>query len=234
MDAIWPVIALVLGWGLNEISQAFRTRQGYKAELCRAISVLLEIRFLLRTSEEVISLLSERTGISRSEFGAAVRPLVLAKYISADTLSSYEKAIEAIAAHDPFLAYEMRGRNRVGEAFGTLVSFPAQLPPEAKVIEETVTRFAGSLSDFASKEGIPMLESCILDLAKSVSFRTWWRCKLRLNRSEPLIKKDDPGYALVAQGLDEFIRAAIEAEKNNASNATEAPARTAPPETQNA
>ena len=61
-----------------------------------------------------------------------------------------------------------------------------------------------------------MLEVCILDLSKSAGFQTWWQCRKRLKRNEPYLKKNDPAYALITSGLDEFIRAATQAENTTA------------------
>jgi hypothetical protein len=209
MDVNWPVITLLIGWGGNELSQYLRSRQSHRSELCRAISVLLEIRYVLRVSEEVITLLSERANIDRSSIAVVIRPILLAKFISPTSLANYEKAIDAIAAYDPLMAHDLTGRQRVPEAFAMMGAFPGQAAIEAKAIEPAVAHFSSSLSDFAANAGIPTIEACILNISWHASKKLWWDCRRRFRAKGSIIQSDDPSYKFISSQIDELIKVAI-------------------------
>lgn len=59
MDQIIAILALITGWGLNELSQLFRSSRQHKAAIANALSILLEARFEAVYIENMIPILKK-------------------------------------------------------------------------------------------------------------------------------------------------------------------------------
>jgi hypothetical protein len=60
MEQIVTIIALIIGWGLNEISHFFHSTKEHKQAIAHALSILLEVRFQIIYIENVIQILKEK------------------------------------------------------------------------------------------------------------------------------------------------------------------------------
>lgn len=109
MDQILAMLAVFVGWGLNEFSHVYRSSREHKQAIAHALSILLDVRFQAIYLENMIPILKEQ-GIP-SEAMPVIRTLLENIGLGKDGLSEeYEEALEIVAKNAPLVAFEYRSR----------------------------------------------------------------------------------------------------------------------------
>ena len=107
MDQILAMLAVFVGWGLNEFSHVYRSSREHKQAIAHALSILLDVRFQAIYLENMIPILKEQ-GIP-SEAMPVIRTLLENIGLGKDGLSEeYEEALEIVAKNAPLVAFEYR------------------------------------------------------------------------------------------------------------------------------
>lgn len=188
-----PILAVVIGWWLNELSQSLRVRRSARGALGRAIVDLLELR---------LRLIAQHYSLPMVSGGRAVDPVheAEAKAFLASVLPSmehltarYEEAMHTVAEADPALAYDMRSKDQLPQHFERLRSAGKEIgfPPAAIARMEV----------FLVKIGIDDLGDTTLKLARRHSWITWWRVRHRLGKQTN--RPPALGEAVATLGLGE-------------------------------
>lgn len=163
-----PVLAVVLGWGLSEMHHVLADRKSRSGALKQALAELLEVRFKLKAVDVVVGEIKARTPDARS-----VMPHVrnaLDVLIGGAESQRYTAAIDLLARSDPFLAYELMSRDRVGAFFSTWRATAVSAGADA-----------GDLESMESELKIlvgPKLDDLVLNLAGKIS----WRAKFKTRK----------------------------------------------------
>jgi hypothetical protein len=109
VDQILAMLAVFIGWGLNEFSHVYRSSKEHKQAIAHALSILLDVRFQAIYLENLIPILKE-LGIPSEEM-PIIRTLIDNVGLGKDGLSEeYEEALEIVAKNSPLVAYEYRSR----------------------------------------------------------------------------------------------------------------------------
>lgn len=109
MDQILAMLAVFVGWGLNEFSHVYRSSKEHKQAIAHALSILLDVRFQAIYLENMIPELKEQ-GIP-SEAMPLIRTIIENIGLGKDGLNEeYEQALEIVAKNAPLIAYEYRSR----------------------------------------------------------------------------------------------------------------------------
>ncbi|MCH9694153.1 MAG: hypothetical protein K0U72_06555 [Gammaproteobacteria bacterium] len=174
MTVLLPIIALLIGWGLNEIHHAGLRRRDFRSAICKALAYLLEVRFQLQALEFLIAELKHRVPEANMQM-PQFRSLMETIIGNEDHIDrKYLTAVDAVAARDPFLAYELASRNRIGHFFRAWrqwASTAGAPPTDLENIEAELKKVIG-----------PKFDEIIVSVARNISWRAKWRTRRILSR----------------------------------------------------
>lgn len=178
IDRLLPVVALVLGWFLNEVSQHQRLRRESRAAMGRALAELLEVRHSILVVQEVAAQLRNQLQLPDGLGGELVRALEQVVPL-ADAGGRYDEAVTAIASVDPLLGYRLRSKNLIPTYLRKVRSLA-----EVDVVDPAVfTEFDRLLT----RELLSTLADDILHVARRYGlvtrYHTW---RLLRRKGEPL------------------------------------------------
>lgn len=109
MDQILAMLAVFVGWGLNEFSHVYRSSKEHKQAIAHALSILLDVRYQVIYLENIIPVLKEQGLPSEAipEFRTIIENIGLDK----DGLTEeYEQALEIVAKNAPLVAFRYRSK----------------------------------------------------------------------------------------------------------------------------
>jgi len=185
MDSLITLLAVVLGWFLNEVANLLRLGREDRRAAGPVLTNLLEIRHQLIAFDAFKSALSKELQIP------AQAQLQLQVYIRAlvpgppGFIEKYEEAISTLSRVDPLRAFRLRGQPFIGPLLDHLRTLAAS---DRAGSEFWSTAFEPKLLAQIK----PRLEELILDLAWAHGWRTWWRARRRLR--EPVLTQDDQRF----------------------------------------
>lgn len=182
MTSIFALLAVALGWFLNELSSVVRLRREDRRASGPVLTSLLEIRHRLLNFDELMRELGKHLRIP-----SQVR-LQLQQYLRTlipeppKLIEEYEKAVSTLAFVDPVRAFRLRGQPLIEPYLATVQGLAATTETDAEmwsaIIEpEILGRFRANI------------ERLILEVARAHSWVTWWRVRRRLR--EPNVSDDD-------------------------------------------
>ena len=112
MDQLLTIVAIVIGWGLNEFSHFYRSSKEHSKAISQALSILLEVRFHTIYLEKIMPVLKEQ-GIPE-EILPLIRGMSGDIGVDFSVLSEkYDSAMEIVAQNAPLIAYEYRSKAAV-------------------------------------------------------------------------------------------------------------------------
>ncbi len=170
---IGPLLGVVIGWGLKEISEMIRTRREDRKVIGKALADLLEIRHRVVAIPHAMKEITNRLGFP-PEFQAVIG-VFLSKIAPIEAISKrYDDSVNLIAAADPLLAFRLRYKDIASALVEQLrmsaVGQPASAPDWIKV----ETMLLGNIG--------PELDKVVLELAWLHSVWTWFKTRRRLRR----------------------------------------------------
>lgn len=177
-EVVFPVVALVSGWFLGELTGYLGVRREKRAAVAQALTDLLGIRERLLIVRFVVQYM-----VSTWEIDPARVPEVRLKIagvfrVPSDVRSRYDSAVTLVSAFDPVLGYRLRLGDFMGGLYERLESV---LDPDC---EDDRVYFQGLLN--MEGELIGVLDSSIRELAKRHGLITSVRIK-RLLAVEPKV-----------------------------------------------
>lgn len=125
IDKLLPVLTLVLGWSLSELSHYLRARREKTAALARAISDLLEIRHRMLVTKLVADELKRRFQVPDDAFARLRMFLGIVLPEPHGIHERYDQAVSEIASHDPVLGFQMRSQNAIPQFLSAIDSMAA-------------------------------------------------------------------------------------------------------------
>lgn len=178
-EAIATLLAVILGWGLSELSQALRSRGTARVAVGRALREVLDVHHMLRTTELTRAELQRRLGsfpIPRHALFAAVRKVLPE---DGDRVNRFSQALQDIAGVDPTLAFRL----------SSLVHLPAFLSGISAAEAGDQLEFPNlePAADKIAPDLIEVLEEAARRLAWRHGWTTWWSVRrwLRSNVEVP-------------------------------------------------
>lgn len=161
---IVPVIAVLLGWLLNEFSFFFRTRREDKGAFARVLTELLELRhraFAIRRIQELFKTqlpVPPETQIALTSATEAFLPNF------EDLAKRYNEAVDSVASTDPMLAFRLRSQDFFPSLSRTLRGLAISDKKVAQVWQEIENELNTLLN--------PLFDEFLIELAKRHSFRS--------------------------------------------------------------
>ena len=185
--SISSIVAVIVGWTLNEISFFSKNRQKDKRAMARALTDLLEIRHQVFRLECVKDDFFKKISLPTEMYSVLQTTLsnLLGSIAPNDSLQKrYNEAVDLVASVEPLLAFELRSKDLISPLLSGL---QALVPPDGMVVWQNVkTLFL--------TETRGTFEELILVLARKHGWRTGRQIKKFLQ--EPIVPQKD---------LDEII-----------------------------
>lgn len=184
LSNIIPVLALLLGWFLNEVTRHFGIRREKQKAVSQAIADLLEIRHGFVSIRMIVEEIAKRFQLSPEkqpeikEFFKSIFP-----HPTANFNERYDSTVTLIASSDPILGFRLRSKNLIGEYLSNLSALVDNDAESQALFSEYEAKLQNIL--------IPDIEENILDLAKQHSLVTWFRVRHLLNRKQGMPKELD-------------------------------------------
>lgn len=159
---IIPIVTLIAGWMLGEVSQVLRKHTEKVQSLNCALSDLLEIRHRLRGAKYIFSLLSKNLNFPPEIVGMLRTEIPDALKIDSDLKRRFNKSLDVLAAYDPFLCFYLRSKDAVGD-------IDRYLGEQVKA-QPILVKFAEEMRSNIEEGILPHLDEAILRTAEHISF----------------------------------------------------------------
>jgi hypothetical protein len=174
----FPVLTLVAGWFLNELSYLVRLRREERKPFAKAIADLLEIRHRIRGASAAIAEVKKHFLVP-ADAELAVRRFLQDFILQTEPLRErYNEAVDLIASVDPILAFRLRSKDE----------FPSYLQKLRPLLDNDnqMKAFVTQIEDKLSSAFVDHLEESMMELAKAHGVNTWWRLRKRFARREEM------------------------------------------------
>jgi hypothetical protein len=176
-EKILPV-ALITGLLADWIRLRIARRADEQKHIARAISELLELRYIIRALPELPKHFAEL-------LPAELKPLMppdlfqsidVMKFLPMDDKlpERYKKAVEEIAGFEPFLAFQLRGKERYFDFRNFITQHFGQVPGS--------TNIANKITEALDRDCLPAIEEALALLAKAHGVKMQITVKLALRR----------------------------------------------------
>jgi hypothetical protein len=187
-----PVIAVVVGWVLHELSDKIKLNREDKRAAGKVLAELLDLRHSIRGIPVVLAELRKRTNMP-PEAEPAVRTFFssMISQATAGLSERYNAAIDLLAGPLPLLAYQLRSKDRLHPVLDQLRAIMAN-DPKAPVL------FA-AIEDKMRSEVLTRMDALVFELAWMHGWRTWLR--VRWNSRKP-----DEAAKEVGEFLDSMLK----------------------------
>jgi hypothetical protein len=170
---LWPLVSVAVGWFLHELSDAIKVKREDRIAVGKVLAELLEIhrqwRYLPAYFAEIKKLFAPPPEIElllRTTIDQILSPMM------SRMEERYNQAIDSIKGRLPLLAFELRGKDALRQAFDQLRSLAASDP--------TATAALPTVKSALTQEALPDREKLLLKLAWIHGFGTWLGVRRRL------------------------------------------------------
>jgi len=179
---LFPVLALILGWALNELGSSLRLRREDRRVAGPVLVDLFDIRHHLVALDAWKREIATHFPIPAQAQLQLQNLLLTMMPAPPNLVERYEEAVSALALVDPILAFRLRGLRSLGPFLGQLRGLAALKQGDSEL-----------WSTFGEPKILalilPPLEESIMDVARAHGWRTWWRARSRLKR--PVLSERD-------------------------------------------
>jgi hypothetical protein len=194
LEQLGTIVAVFLGWFLNEVSHWLRLRGEQRKPLARAIADLLEIRHTIRGVSTILAEMKRHFPIA-PDAELALRKLLEEFIPETESLQKrYNEAVNLVAEVDPILAFRLRSRDE-------FTPFLRKVRPWFE--SENVTKpHVLQMEDKLSQMFLKILEELILELAKAHGLKTLWRTRKQLSKPVDISKEIGEFLALIQESTE--------------------------------
>lgn len=195
LEELMPLFALVLGWLLSEGSNALRRRGSHQEAIRLALTELLELRHRMIGNQFIFSELAKRIQLPPAAVFQLRKALPSPLQNDPSLSARFNSALNEVAKHDPFLAYQLRGKNIVN-------IIEMMFHPDA-VQDDRFAEFAEEMQKGLYGEVLPTLDLIIVKTARHAGIAEWLRA-LYMIRVKPPVNDE------VRSATDRFMSSFIE------------------------
>ena len=226
---LFSVMGIVLGWGLNQLGQWFRTRQEDKKNLKIILFNLLETTYILvrsdvdRYVQKIANKVYSKIPLSEQteETKKGIQILysgIITNYLKSNLLNeikivqeNYQNSIKTLSAIDPLTAYYLSGRTNIFEIFDTIEGLfegvEGRLPVEKDTIQLEANQAMTLIKPDIFKDTLVDLENDIKKIAWKINPFVWYKSinalkKLKMNKDEMLDREIDKLFDKLAPLLE--------------------------------
>lgn len=193
------IVAVIVGWSLNELSFHLRVRLEDRRSIGRALSELMEIRHELIALPKIMEVVRTKIPIP-SEAGPQIRQALESLLPYSEGLEKrYDAAVTSVSGAFPMLAFELRSKDAL-RPFLARMRVLLQSDAEAQL-------FWSKMEDRIVRHLTPALDRLILRLARRRGLRTWWDARSRLRGVFDMPNDFDDFFSEIAAKMQEAAQA---------------------------
>lgn len=176
IDIFIPIVALIIGWLLNESSRTIQSRKINKEAISCAIADLLEIRHVINGASLLFEEMHCRFSLSEQDM-AQIKVLIGSMLPKQEALHQrYEESVTQLAKNNPLLAFELRSRNMILPYLESLEQL-AGGDMEALILLKQIDSKLRTII-------VPELERVIKSLALKFSILTYFNISIRFRKPQ--------------------------------------------------
>lgn len=194
-SVIFPIIALVIGWLLNELSRYFITHYKKHDAIGQTLSSLLTVRSHMAIIQYYSNYIT--TKHAPSKLTVPEYKMLYRKFFpfNKEAYQNIQDSIVIIASSDPILASELRVNVLSADFFSKLSSIVEGDEREDKLFLDFISNLDDQL--------LPYIDEIILQLARKHGILTIFRAKHSLSKKIHLSKEAENSLTEFLQQLDE-------------------------------
>ncbi|HED38741.1 MAG TPA: hypothetical protein ENI76_10945 [Ignavibacteria bacterium] len=217
IDKLFPVITLILGWGISEFGKFSTERKNNRKKFKKLLFNLLELRWLLKREMELnndITIYIERLKQKLSaEFGEnafedaemnMIKPMITEilknKIVQPNKIKEIETNIDftisELAEIYPIFAYELSGRYKIKERLENAENYFNEI---SEFIQEMPKEITEWIQPKLSNELFNEFDKYIIEIAKKISRKT------KRNIEEKLSFNNENDTDEMDEFIDEYI-----------------------------
>ncbi|WP_456462830.1 hypothetical protein [Reichenbachiella sp.] len=215
IDKLFPVITLILGWGLSQFGEFWTDKKSDNKKLKKLLFNLLELRWLLKReldlSKKITSYINQLKAKLSEEFGIeATQGVELFQPIITDILkekivdpvrikeieSKIDFTINELAEIYPVFAYELSGRYKIKDRLEKADSYFNEV---SKLLEEMPKELTDWIQPRMSDDLLTELDKYIIEIAEKINKKT------KNQASEKLSETEDKETKEVNEFIHEYI-----------------------------
>jgi len=173
--------SVLVGWLLHEFSDFFKVQREDRRAVGRVLAELLEVRNRLLAIPRIVEEIRRKVPIAPHDevmFRQALDNLLP----GAEQLQArYNETIDGMAGRLPLLAFSLRSKD-IATPLLSQLRILASTDPQAVAI-------LGKMEDKLVKFILPQFNELALKLAKLHGWRTWWKARSVIGRSNEPVKE---------------------------------------------
>lgn len=182
MGQLYTMLAVILGWALNEMSFLVRSQREDRRAVGPVLKDLLETRHRLFKLDAIMKELGKQFQIP------AQAQMQLKQFIHAlvpeppNSIERYEEAVTTLARAEPLLAFRLGNQPLIGRSMDLVRNLASS--------DQSASEFWVQVGEPELLRRIqPDIEELILDVARARGWRTWWYTRELLRK--PVLSQDD-------------------------------------------
>lgn len=183
MHELITLLAVAVGWLLNELSSLIRLRREDRRSIGPVLRDLLEIRHRLFALDSAIAELKRHLPIPAEAESPLKQVLSMLVPPPPRLQERYDEAVSIVARANPLLAFRLGYQPTLETLLASLRNLAASDPATSKLCSSTVEPALLHLFK-------PRLDELILDVAQAHGFLTKWRARRILRRPMQLTQEE--------------------------------------------
>lgn len=182
-NIIIPIVSVILGWILNEVSQRFKRNRNQKQAIAKAISELLEIRDDILVMPKFFERYRKKLGLPVEQWLKVRASIYEFLPKNKNMKTKYDEAIDIISEYDPILGYKLRSKDKIGYYLERMENISDS--------DLSSQIFINNYKKYIINKVKPVLDKTIIELSKKHSIKTRFKIKRQLEKSIDLDKLDE-------------------------------------------
>lgn len=188
-EIILPIITLILGLFLNELSYIFRTSRENKKEVGLVISFLLDIRHQLNALK-IISAELKKYIPQTPELEIQIRNILGNFFPQSDDFSQmFNESINSVSKFNPLLGFRLRSKDQFIPIMQKLRNL--------SLADKSSTILFNEMDNIISSKYVETIEEMLIELSKVHGIKTWFRIKKNLSKEYDITKEFEDIFSLI-------------------------------------
>ena len=174
IEIILPIITLIIGLFLNELSYIFRSSRENKKEIGLVISFLLDIRHQLNALK-IISNELKKYIPNTPELEIQIRNILGNFFPQSDDFNvKFNESINAVSKFNPLLGFRLRSKDQFIPTMQKLRNL--------SLTDKSSTLLYNEMDNILSLKYVETIEEMLIELSKVHSIKTWFLIKKNLSK----------------------------------------------------
>jgi len=191
IEIILPIITLILGLFLNELSYIFRSSRENKKEVGLVISFLLDIRHQLNALKIILAELKKYFP-QTPELEIQLRNILVNFFPQSDYFNQkFNESIDSVSKFNPLLGFRLRSKDQFIPIMQKLRNL--------SLADKSSTVLFNEMDNIISSKYVETIDEMLIELSKVHGIKTWFRMKKNLSKEYDITKEYEDIFSLISK-----------------------------------